>query len=253
MTRTIDEAFAAVKTDPPPHAMARILAPVADAMVADAGDSYEDRAKTVTGSLDGEVASILEVGCGVGGLLPHFDDRFETVVGIDRHFDRVWFARRRSDASLVVGDATALPFGGAFDACVSLGVVTAYLHGEAAGRAFASIFDALAPGGQLVIDAPTEPASVLTDPWTGAGDRYQLHRSVGAGEVGRTTAEMAVEYELTDTTAGKTVETTNHQVVRLYDTGELSDLLSTAGFTNVSVTPMGRDGSVLLATAAKPS
>lgn len=250
MTRTVDEAFAAVRDGEGPDSLYTTLAPVYDAVMADADRHYEDQAWLVNAETD-DADRILEVGCGLGGLLAELDDR-ERLVGVDRHPELLRFARRRTDAPLAVGDATAVPVRGSFDACVALGYVTAHLDGDRADRAFAEAYASLAPGGRLVVDAPEEPRALLEDTWNGRRGRYRIDRTVTAGEVDRGRAEMALHYEIEDVEAGRSVETTEDVAVELYDQADLAESLEAVGFESVEVTRKLGDEGALLATATRP-
>lgn len=249
MTRSVEAAFAAVR-DGRLHPTAETLAPVYDALVAGREDPFDDQAWLLDAGLEDGTTSVLEVGCGVGGLLARVTADHDRVAGVDEHRDALWYARQRTDAAIVRAAPTALPFDGEFGACVSLGCRTGRL--EAPDAAFAAAFDALAPGGRLVLDAPTQPAAVLEDRWDGDEGRYRLDRSVAAGEVSGDRARMAVEYALSDARTGDRAEASGTLSVRLFDADDLASTLSTTGFVDVEVTRKpGVDGA-LLATATKP-
>jgi len=249
VTRTVEAAFAALSGDER-HPTADALAPVYDALVAGREDPFDDRARIVDAELGDGVASVLEVGCGVGGLLARLTADHDRVVGVDERGDALWFARQRTHAPLARATPTALPFDGEFGACVSLGCRTAHLEDPRA--AFAAAFDALAPGGRLVLDAPTDPAAVLEDRWDEADGRYRLRRSVAAGEVSGDRARMAVEYSVSDARTGDRAEASETLSVRLYDADDLTSALASVGFVGVEVTGKPGTDDAVLATATKP-
>jgi SAM-dependent methyltransferase len=249
VTRSLEAAFAALRSENVAP-VEETLAPVYDALVAGVDDPYDDQAWIVDAELEDEAASILEVGCGVGGLLARLAADRDRVVGVDERGDALWFARQRTDAPVVRGDPAALPFDGEFGACVSLGCRTGRLEDPRA--ALAGAFDALAPGGRLVLDAPTEPSAVLEDRWDGAHDRYRLRRSVAAGEVSGDRARVAVEYSLSDDRTGDSVEASETLSIRLFEADDLASSLASLGFVDVEVTRNPGVDDAVLATASKP-
>ena len=217
MTRSLEAAFVALRSENVAP-VEETLAPVYDALVAGVDDPYDDQAWIVDAELEAEAASILEVGCGVGGLLARLAADRDRVVGVDERGDALWFARQRTDAPVVRGDPATLPFDGEFGACVSLGCRT--------GR--------------------------LEDRWDGAHDRYRLRRSVAAGEVSGDRARVAVEYSLSDDRTGDSVEASETLSIRLFEADDLASSLASLGFVDVEVTRNPGVDDAVLATASKP-
>jgi SAM-dependent methyltransferase len=95
---------------------------------------------------------VLDLGCGTGHLTARAADAGATAVGVDAARSMVARAGHdHPDLPVVVGDARALPFDGAFDAAVS----NAALHWipEAdQDDALRSVHDALRPGGRFVAE-----------------------------------------------------------------------------------------------------
>jgi trans-aconitate 2-methyltransferase len=104
-------------------------------------------------SLDGS-ETVLDIGCGSGRLTAEIADRVPAgrVVGLDRSVAMlekasVWLRGRSPQTTLVLADASALPFRRAFDAVFS-GATFHWIQDHAA--LFRSIVMALRPGGRLV-------------------------------------------------------------------------------------------------------
>lgn len=99
-------------------------------------------------------ARVLDAGCGTGGLINALRRRRGdwTLTGLDFSERACALARARTDAEIVQGSITALPFGdGAFDAVVSADVVCQVEDGGAALREFARC---VRPGGAVVVNVP---------------------------------------------------------------------------------------------------
>ena len=93
----------------------------------------------------------LDVGCGTGAVLRELSKRGEAV-GLDVSPLALAYARTRGIPSLVLGDATALPFGDReFDAVVGLDI---FEHIEDHERAYQEAARVLRPGGVLVLSVP---------------------------------------------------------------------------------------------------
>jgi len=97
---------------------------------------------------------VLDIGCGSGRLTAEIADRVPAgrVVGLDRSVAMLeqaaaWLRERSPQTTLVLADASALPFRRAFDAIFS-GATFHWIHDHAA--LFRSIATALRPGGRLV-------------------------------------------------------------------------------------------------------
>jgi SAM-dependent methyltransferase len=117
-------------------------------------------------SLPGRAASMLDVGCGNGGLLATVAQRWPDVrlAGLDLQPERIAEARLNApDAQLVVGSADALPFGDdAFDVVTAITLMSS-LPTEMERDAAREIARVTRPGGWLVwfdlrYDNPRNPA-----------------------------------------------------------------------------------------------
>lgn len=247
----LSEALDAIAADPDgEHSLDGTLAAVREAAVRGAGarhgrqrefvDSALERAKEVgdTAPVVGPDRPLVEVGCGVGGLLARLD---RPAVGVDASRSLLSFARGRTDAGLVQGDPARPPVpADAAGAVVGLGYLTAHVP---AADLFAAAAEVLAPGGVVLFDAATAPATVLDDEHEGRVAGYEFRRTVVAGQADAETAEMGLEYELT-APDGRSAETSRHQTVRLYDEARLRRAATAAGLTDVRVTRGTEAGSL---------
>lgn len=108
---------------------------------------------------------VLDVGCGTGRLTGDIASRVPNgrVVGVDRSPSMLstaaaWLRQQSHATTLVLADATALPFRRAFDAVFS-GATFHWIHDHAA--LFRSIITALRPGGRLVAQCGGGPNLAL--------------------------------------------------------------------------------------------
>jgi ubiquinone/menaquinone biosynthesis C-methylase UbiE len=99
-------------------------------------------------------ASILDAGCGTGGLIramQQFEPRWR-ITGLDISPLACTYARERSSASIVEGSVEALPFtANQFDAVVSADVL---YHINDTSKALQEFGRVLKPGGSLVVNVP---------------------------------------------------------------------------------------------------
>ena len=99
-------------------------------------------------------ASILDAGCGTGGLIRAMQ-QFEPlwrITGLDISPLACTYARERSSASIVEGSVEALPFtANQFDAVVSADVL---YHINDTSKALQEFGRVLKPGGSLVVNVP---------------------------------------------------------------------------------------------------
>jgi SAM-dependent methyltransferase len=96
---------------------------------------------------------VLEVGCGTGNVLSVLRKACThgTVVGMERYFDGLPHAQRRSAGPLVQADARNLPFGKQFDI---VGLFDVLEHIPEERETLFSLRNALTPGGTLVLTVP---------------------------------------------------------------------------------------------------
>lgn len=102
----------------------------------------------------GRGASVLDAGCGTGGLIKFLRGRFPQwgVVGLDFSPMACELARSRTDSEIIEGSITALPFGDArFDAVVSVDVLCQIENAVTGMREFARV---VRPGGLVVVNVP---------------------------------------------------------------------------------------------------
>jgi SAM-dependent methyltransferase len=156
---------------------------------------------------------ILEIGCGMGELLTGLARLGYDCTGLDVSRTRIERLRRRQGPRLRFQQAegTRLPFGeAAFDVAVSIQLFE-HLHPDDAETHLREVHRVLKPGGRYLIETPNK--------WAGPGD------------VSRFFSDRPEGFHL-----------------REYSVAELHDLLSRAGFSQVSVVRWRKE--ILSATAA---
>ncbi len=97
--------------------------------------------------------SILDAGCGTGGMIPHLQS-YGSVVGVDLSDEALAFARRRQEGHLVRCSLPSLPFASdAFDLVTSFDVI---YHQAVADDlvALGEMARVLRPGGTLLVRVP---------------------------------------------------------------------------------------------------
>ncbi len=96
---------------------------------------------------------VLEVGCGTGYVLGVLRKACANgvVVGMERHFEGLPHAQRRSAGPLVQADARQLPFGKPFDL---VGMFDVLEHIPEERETLLSLHSILAPGGKLILTVP---------------------------------------------------------------------------------------------------
>ncbi len=100
---------------------------------------------------------LLDVPCGEGRITEHFAQWGHSITGVDRSADFLEFARQRAAArGLTIdyrqGDMWDLQLSGPFDAAFSIWSSIGYAGEDEDRRYFSRIFEALRPGGSLVVD-----------------------------------------------------------------------------------------------------
>ena len=98
--------------------------------------------------------SLLDAGCGTGGLMRRLKERYPAwkLTGLDFSSLACDLARERSGEKVVEGSITALPFSSAhFDVIISCDMVCQVSD---PGRAVAEIFRCLQPGGIVLLTMP---------------------------------------------------------------------------------------------------
>jgi SAM-dependent methyltransferase len=132
-----------------------------DAVYAAIGKDYASEARELTALIERIMPSartLLDVGCGTGGHLPFFSERFETH-GIDVDSEMVAMARERNPALDVQhGDMLTFSHDRNYDAITCLFGAIAYTRTVGClNAAIANIARHLAPGGILIVEPFVEP------------------------------------------------------------------------------------------------
>lgn len=131
-------------------------------------------------------SSILDVGCGPGGTTRAYG-RNGDVLGVDASEESIRFARERG-VSVAQMDATRLAVRpGSFDAVVALDVIE---HVDDA-KALRSMFQALRPGGMLIVTVPAYDFL-----WSSHDDAVGHLRRYTRGNLRRVATEAGFEIEL---------------------------------------------------------
>lgn len=130
-----------------------LLAPRFDNTPFRTPDVILERAMSVldgTSPLTPTTALGLDVCCGTGAALAHLRKKCARVVGVDRSVGMLREARARvPDATVIQGDALALPFRSMFDVAVSFGAFGHILEDDEP-RFVRAVRDVLKPGGRFV-------------------------------------------------------------------------------------------------------
>ncbi len=127
-----------------------------------------------TAALDacrGETGLLLDAGCGEGLFLARLADTGSLdAVGVDIRRDLLRRAATRSQAALVQGDLTALPFAdGVFDVIVCINVLFNLPRGDTVRGCLAELSRVAKPGGLLVIDFRNAANPLLRLKYAAAG------------------------------------------------------------------------------------
>lgn len=206
----------------------------------------------------GEGSLILDLACGAGRHLPHLARGGYRPVGLDLSAPLLREARGRGVHPLVRGDMRRLPFpAGAFDALVNFFTSFGYFESEGEDRrAVAEIARVLRPGGTFLLDylnaSRVRRDLVSEDEGVVGGRRVRQRRwleggavvkrieiggaSEAAGKVGGAGAPEGTDAGDADgagaTEAGGDVgdvEEVHYERVRLYEPGELEEMLAGEG------------------------
>jgi SAM-dependent methyltransferase len=96
--------------------------------------------------------SVVELGCGAGGMLPAWESRFGSVVAVDAYRPLLARARSRAGmATLIQGDVCSTPLGGGqFDAVTAFDVIE-HVNPDAL---LSEARRLVRPGGRLLLSAP---------------------------------------------------------------------------------------------------
>lgn len=257
--RTFADACRAVLDAPgADHSLSTTLAPLYESMLADEGDRFDRQFRLARSRLPRSVETVLEVGCGVGGLLPLLAGAYGDVVGLDRSTALLAYAARRTDegVTLVAGDAAAadLDLDRRFDAVVSFGYLASTLDSD--GRLRALLRTArrhLRPGGVLVLDAVSGPAAVREESIRIYRDgRYVLERAVDVSPGGRADYAVVADHRVTDRETGESATATERTPVRTFQPDAFRERVAGVGFESVRVDAVAGERDALVASAVRP-
>jgi len=135
---------------------------------------------------DGEL-QILDAGCGTGQMLQHLE-RYGQAIGIDTAREAIHYASTRGVDRLVLASVDRLPFAdGTFDCVLSLDVIEHVADDAAMVR---SLYDAVKPGGHLIVTVPAFKAL-----WSSHDEVNWHKRRYTAPELRRLVAETGLEIE----------------------------------------------------------
>ncbi|CAM5280030.1 hypothetical protein GCM10010329_78690 [Streptomyces spiroverticillatus] len=210
------------------------------------GKDYPAEAKHVTEEIRArlpEAASLLDVACGTGGHLRHFDGLFEHVEGVELSEAMLEVARDRMPGiPLHQGDMRAFDVGRTFDAVVCLFAAVAHQSAEELAGTLRCFARHLRPGGVVVVEPWWFPETFL-DGYVAADVLTPDHRTIS--RVSHTRLEdgashMDVHYVVADARGARHfVESYVH---RLFPRDLYEQTLRAAGFTTqyVEGVPSGR-------------
>ena len=255
-TPTFADACESVLSEPErEHSLYTTLAPLYDRLMADLEEHYDDKFRALAPHVPETAETVLEVGCGVGGLLPLLEARFPHVVGLDRRPELLAFAERRArHAALVEGDVTDCDLDERFDVVVAVEYVTAHLlTDDDLAAAFETVHDRLQPEGVFVFDAVVDPVAVEepgVDVFTGGG--YRLERAVDVVPAPDLPGvRVDTDYRVTDVAGDRQATASERLPVRTFTLVELRDALAAAGFGDVAVEHDAADDGAVLVVARR--
>jgi SAM-dependent methyltransferase len=197
---------------------------------------------------------VLDAGCGAGRLLVPFRDEGFDVDGCDASADMIDRCRDRApDATLWVSALHDLEPPRRYNSIVACGVFGIGTTREQDVEALRRLYDALEPGGTLVLDNEEKPRAWKIRDWPQGADRKTTadgleialrSRVVAVEEDGRL-ARLQMRAEASD---GRTEE---HVIsLRQWYRDELVPLLHDAGFAHVDVKD-GVDETIVVYVASK--
>jgi SAM-dependent methyltransferase len=122
--------------------------------------------------------TVLDVGCGTGGVLAALEQAGMHGCGLDMHLVGLRHARRRTRGPLVCETATRIPFSAQFDAVLLCDVIE---HTADDSDVLREASRALAPGGSLLVTVPAHPKLwSVVDEVSGHKRRYTQQMLVSA-------------------------------------------------------------------------
>jgi SAM-dependent methyltransferase len=259
--RTFADACQAIIDAPgAEHSLYTTLAPLYESLMTDADDHYRRQFRLARRRLPLGTDSVLEVGCGVGGLLPLLAGAYGEVCGLDRHPDLLTYAARRSDAALVAADVACsdCELDQTFDAALAFEYVLSEQITDGRVRAFLrTLRRHLRPGGRIVCDAVLDPVAVREDAVGVYQDgEYRLERAVDVVPKAGPTVEVVTDYRATHRPTGESATATERTTIRTFTTDLLRTAFVDAEFVDVRIDesadePDTDDGTAVVA-ATRP-
>lgn len=217
----------------------------------------------------GEIASVLDLGCGTGTHALLLAQRGYRLTGVDLAPDMLLQARAKADsdgiaASWIEGDVRTVDAGGPYDAALMMFAVLGYQHtNDDAVATFANARRHLRPGGLLVFDTWYGPGVIADPPTSGS----RAAETIGGTILRNVTSELDVrhhlchvQYTLSRTDEdGVTRMSRETHVVRYFFPMEIELLLGATGFELMAMSafedpdrdPDGRTWNVLVVAKAK--
>ena len=133
------------------------------------------------GSIAGK--KILDVGCGSGYFLKRLKEKGAHAYGVDPHFKAVGNAKKKSNATVVLGSADSISFASnSFDVVCALDVLE---HCKDDAKAVTELKRVLKPSGYAIITVPA-----LQSLWTKQDERLHHHRRYAKHELSQLISEL---------------------------------------------------------------
>lgn len=245
---TFADACERVLRDPDgEHSLYTTLAPLYDRMLDD--DHFDAQFESVR-AFAPDSGDVLELGCGVGGLLSRLGARYDRVVGVDRHPELLRHTERRAPlADVLAGDATRLPLTATFDTVVSFEYLTNHVDEAGLSALLESAAARLNPGGTLLVDCVIDAVAFREDAvGTYRGANYRLERSVtDLPATDRDGVDLRVDYRATDERSGESAIVGETMERWVHDEATLEAVAENAGLEDVRIVNAATDeGSVVL-------
>ncbi len=178
---------------------------------------------------------ILDLGCGAGRHLEAFRERERTAVGLDLSTPLLAEAARSGASRLVRGDMRLLPFSGScFQAVASFFTSFGYFRDPADdGLVLDEAARVLAPGGAFFLDylnATRVREELVPEDEREVGGRRVIQRRWIEGGMVEKRIEIHPAEGSEPAEGGEASPAVYHERVRLYEAGELEEMVRSRGF-----------------------